>query len=151
MRKIPFLILFSLCCTCAVLSMEATSANAQDAAVWVALVEANNVPPTDNVRLEKLHARLKSVFGFEEYHLLHEARVPTGERYAQWVLPRKDFYIKLEPLADAGIHYELYCNKVLLVSGKAYPTAARPLFIAGPDCDDGRLIFLLQKVPLDKQ
>jgi hypothetical protein len=145
MTKVSALALLCLCF--AGLAMATVTANGQEA-VWVALVKANDAPPTENLHLEKLRPRLRAVFGFEQYHLLHEAHVATGERYGQWVLPRRDFYIKLEPLADAGIHYELYRDKVLLVDGKAYLTSARPLFIAGPECSDGRLIFLLQRVPV---
>jgi hypothetical protein len=113
--------------------------------VWVALVKADNTVPTEDERLGKLQPRLKTVFGFDAYHLLHEARVPSGEKYAQWVLPRRDFYLKLEPLAGAGVRFEIYRDKTLLVDGKFYPTAEKPIFIAGPDYQDGRLIFLLQR------
>lgn len=132
------LLIFCLC------AMVAPVASAQDE-VWVALVKADNAPPTEDAHLAKLQRRLKAVFGFEAYHLMHEALVPAGEKYAQWVLPRHDFYIKLEPLADAGIRFELYRDKTLLVDGKAYPTHERPLFIAGPDYQDGRLLFILQR------
>lgn len=125
------------------------SAPAQEK-VWVALVKADNTMPTEAERLVKLQPRLKCVFGFEAYHLLHEATVSSGEKYAQWVMPRKDFYLKLEPQSGSGIHYELYRDKTLLVEGHADPKPGRPLFIAGPNYLDGRLIFILQRLPAEK-
>lgn len=134
---------FYILCFCLVGVMGLTSAPAQET-VWVALLKGDNTQPTEDPRLEMLQRRLKCVFGFEAYHLLHEARVSGGEKYAQWVLPRKDFYLKLEPQEGLGVRYELYRNKTLLVEGRAYPKVGRPLFIAGPNYLDGQLIFILQ-------
>ncbi len=122
------------------------SASAQET-LWVALVKGDATAPTEDARLVRLQPRLKCVFGFEAYHLLHEARLSPGEKYAQWVLPRKDFYLKLEPQDNDGVHYELYRDKALLVEGHAFPKPGRPLFIAGPDYLGGRLIFILQRQP----
>lgn len=137
-RTLGFLAAFFVCALVAAPAQET---------IWVALVKADNTQPTEDARLENLQRRLKCVFGFEAYHLLHEARLSPGEKYAQWVLPRKDFYLKLEPQANDGIHYELYRDKTLLVEGRAFPKPGRPLFIAGPDYLDGRLIFILQRQP----
>ena len=133
-----------------VLTVGLLAAPAQEP-IWVGLVKADNTLPTEEERLVKLQRRLKCVFGFEAYHLMHEATVASGEKYAQWVLPRKDFYLKLEPQAGSGIHYELYRDKTLLVEGRVDPKPGRPLFISGPNYLDGRLIFILQRVPAEKQ
>lgn len=138
LRSLGFLAVFFMC--------SLVAAPAQET-LWVALVKGDNTAPTEDARLVKLQSRLKCVFGFEDYHLLHEARLSPGEKYAQWVLPRKDFYLKLEPQDNNGVHYELYRNKTLLVEGRAFPKPGRPLFIAGPDYLDGRLIFILQRQP----
>lgn len=129
----------------------AASASAQGS-VWVALLKADMTGGACDKRLEALEPRLRQVFGFTAYHLMHEATVPLGQKYAQWVLPRKDFYIKLEPV-EQGIHptgtvlFEIYQGKKLLVSGRHRPVKERPLFINGPDYMDGKLIFLLQLLP----
>lgn len=132
------------------LTLGLTQALAQDT-VWVGLVKADNTLPSDTTELASLQGRLKCVFGFQAYHLLHSAQVPIGEKYAQWVLPRKDFYLKLEPQSGDVVHYELYRDKTLLVEGRAAPKLGRPLFIAGPSYLDGQLIFILQRLPAEKR
>jgi hypothetical protein len=116
--------------------------------IWIAFIKADNDAATQEGRLEKFQARLKSVFGFENYHLLDEAMVPLGQKYEQWVLPDKNFYLKILPIENSPrlctVHFEVYRQKMLLVSGSFHPTPKRPLFISGPEYENGRLLFLLQ-------
>jgi hypothetical protein len=119
--------------------------------IWVALVKCDGRPANEE-SLQKWECRLKPVFGYEGYHLVYETRVPCGEKYAQWALPRKDFYLKVEPFCQAsngntGVLFEVYRGKAMLISGRFHPTGSRPLFINGPDYQDGKLIFLMQIVP----
>lgn len=119
--------------------------------IWVALLRADNTESPHDPRIATLVPRLKTVFGFDHYQLIGEATVPTGQKYAEWILPRKDFYIKIEPLPSkqpdtAPVNFELYHDKQLL--GKALWTdLSTPTFIKGPDCSKGQLIFVLEFVP----
>ncbi len=118
--------------------------------IWVALIKGDGAPALESNRLDPYQVKLKSVFGFEGYHLLYQADVPLGEKYEQWILPRKDFYLKIVPLQrrDNGCNllFEVYREKTLLVSGRYFASEERPLFINGPDFEGGRLIFLLKSV-----
>src|SRR5882762_7474442 len=71
-----------------------------DDKVSVALYLAENtpLPPQALVAPEKLTRRLHEVFGFEHYELLKRGEIDLKSHWEQWVLPRKDFFIRLEPL-----------------------------------------------------
>ena len=99
---------------------------------------------------EKLGLRLHEVFGFEHYALLKESEIDLNQRWAQWAIPRKDFYLRLEPLApDADgvtlVNYEIYKDGFIVAKGRYEPSQDTPLFIRGPDFDTGSLVLVLQK------
>ena len=121
--------------------------------IWVALVRAETEGAPEDNRIGLLQPRLERVFGFPSYRLLGEANVPMREKYAQWILPRKDLYLKMEPLPPDPpmvnlIHFEIYCRDKQIVQGKFQPQPATPLFINGPDCRKGRMIFIMQPLPM---
>jgi hypothetical protein len=121
---------------------------AQDT-IWVALVRAETEGTPGDARILLMQPRLERVFGFPSYRLLGEANVSIREKYAQWILPRKDLYLKMEPLPPTPpmtnlIHFEIYCRDKQIVQGKFQPQPATPLFINGPDCRKGRMIFIMQ-------
>jgi hypothetical protein len=122
--------------------------------VWVGLFLAENGPPPPNARLasEGMHRRLHEVFGFKHYELLKSQEVELHQEWEQWFVPRKDFFIRLEPLhgeADAPriIDYEIYKDGFIVAKGRYEPRAGTPLFINGPDFHQGRLIFVLKARP----
>jgi len=122
-----------------------------DEKVSVALYLAENAPPPPDIPLapERLHHRLHEVFGFKHYELLRMEDIDLGSHWQQWVLPRKDFFIRLEPLprkADEPpvLDYELYKDGFIVVKGMYEPCEDTPLFINGPDFKRGRLIFVLE-------
>jgi hypothetical protein len=122
--------------------------------IWVGLVKAENQQiPLLDPRLERFETGLKRVFGFENYRLVGEAQVPTQDKYAQWVLPRRDFYLKVEPLPSGPgpvvVHraqIELYREQRLLTQSVFHIDHKTRVFINGPDCPNGRLIFILDPV-----
>jgi len=119
--------------------------------VWVGLYLAENAPPPPNAVLapEKLHRGLHEIFGFKHYELLQKQEMELRNEWEQWFLPRKDFFIRVEPLRRQPgepkfIDYEIYKDGFIVAKGKFEPREGTPLFINGPDFHQGRLIFVLE-------
>jgi hypothetical protein len=115
--------------------------------LWVALYVGENhnggpqAPP-------KMADRLRQVFGFTNYKLLKGENVDLKDN-DHWVLSRKDFFLRLRPLAHAAedpvrIGYEIYKDGFLIADGAYLVNEDTPLFISGPDFHRGRLIFVLE-------
>jgi hypothetical protein len=135
-----------------ILSCLATAAGYAGDKVSVALYLAENAAPSPEALLapEKLHRGLRDVFGFEHYELLKKEEIDMKSHWEQWILPRKDFFIRLEPLPaksgeDPLLDYELYKDGFIVAKGQYEPHEGVPLFIDGPDFKQGRLIFVLEK------
>jgi hypothetical protein len=118
--------------------------------VWVGLYLAENAPPPPNAVLapEKLHQGLRAVFGFKHYELMKAQEIELRNEWEQWFMPRRDFFIRVEPLRrEPGeprlIDYEIYKDGFIVAKGKYEPREGTPLFINGPDFHQGRLIFVL--------
>jgi hypothetical protein len=120
--------------------------------VWVGLYMAENgPPPPPDVLLapEKLGHRLHTVFGFKHYKLIQAQEVELCNEWEQWFIPRKDFFIRVEPLRRQPgeprlIYYEIYKDGFIMAHGKYEPREGTPLFITGPYFHEGRLIFVLE-------
>jgi len=119
--------------------------------VWVGLYLAENGPPPPGTVLapEKLGHRLRVVFGFKHYELIQAQEIELGNEWEQWFVPRRDFFIRVEPLVRRDgeprrIDYEIYKDGFIIAKGKYQPKKETPLFINGPDFHDGRLIFVLE-------
>lgn len=119
--------------------------------VWVGLYQAENTPPSADaiVAPEKLHRSLQEVFGFKYYLLLKADEIEMAHQWEQWSVPRKDFFIRLEPLPrqpgePKRIDYEIYQDGFIVAKGKYELHQDTPLFINGPDFKSGRLIFVLE-------
>jgi hypothetical protein len=119
--------------------------------VWVSLYLAENEPPPPGAlpTPEKLHHRLHAVFGFKHYELLKAQDVELRNEWEQWFVPRKDFFIRVEPLRRQPgepkfIDYEIYKDGFIVARGRYEPREGTPLFINGPDFHQGRLIFVLE-------
>jgi hypothetical protein len=122
--------------------------------VWVGLYLAENRPPPPDSTLapEPLHQRLHEVFGFQHYELVKSQEVGLHNEWAQWFMARHDFFLRLEPLhhlpgTPRFIDYEIYKDGFIVAKGKYQPREGTPLFINGPDFNEGRLIFVLEPRP----
>ena len=122
--------------------------------IWVGLYWAENGPPHPGAVLapEQLHQRLHEVFGFKHYELVKSQEVVLRNEWQQWFIPRRDFFIRVEPLRRQPgqprfIYYEIYQNGFILAHGQYQPQDGTPLFINGPDLNQGRLIFVLEPRP----
>jgi hypothetical protein len=124
--------------------------------IWVGLYLAQNAQPPPDAKLapEKLHHRLHEVFGFKHYQLLKSDEMELHNDWEQWFVPRKDFFIRVEPLhrqpgEPKVIDYEIYKDGFIVAKGKYEPRQGTPLFINGPDFHAGRLIFVLKAPALN--
>jgi hypothetical protein len=118
--------------------------------VWVALVRADEQPPSGDPRLNDMTPRLREVFGYPSYHVVQDDVISLGATNETWVVPRNDFYLKLipvesEPRSARKLYFEIYRGRDLLIQGKAKLYPGRPLFISGPDDGNGKLIFILHR------
>ena len=119
--------------------------------VWVGLYLAENTPPHEEatVASEKLTHRLHKVFGFTYYKLIKAEAIEMGKEWSHWVIPRNDFFIRVEPLPHHSgepkmLDYEIYKDGFIVANGKYEPRLDTPLFICGPEFKQGRLIFVLE-------
>lgn len=121
---------------------------------WVGLYLAENGPPTPGAALapDQLHHRLHAVFGFKHYELVQGQEVFLQRDYVQWFVPRRDFFIRVQPLhRELGhprlIDYEIYKDGFIVAKGRYEPHEDTPLFINGPDFKEGRLILVMEQRP----
>jgi hypothetical protein len=103
-----------------------------------------------------MHHRLHEVFGFKHYELVRSQEVMLHTEWVQWFVPRRDFFIRVEPLRrEPGqprlIDYEIYKDGFIVAKGRFEPHEGTPLFINGPDFHQGRLIFVLEPRPPQDQ
>jgi hypothetical protein len=122
--------------------------------VWVGLYLAENRPPPPGSTLapEPLHHRLHEVFGFKHYELLKSQEIGLHDEWEHWFMPRRDFFMRLEPLRHAPgeprlIDYEIYKDGFIIAKGRYQAREDTPLFINGPDFNEGRLIFVIEPRP----
>ena len=118
--------------------------------VWVGLYLAENSlpPPATVLAPEKLHRQLHEVFGFQNYGLVKAQEIELRNQWEQWFVPRRDFFLRvvpsrLTPDAPWLIDYEIYKDGFIVAKGKYEPRVGTPLFINGPDFNQGRLILVL--------
>ncbi len=119
--------------------------------VCVSLYLAENQPPSPGTQPApaKLHHQLEQVFGFQHYRLLKEQDFFLRNEWEQWFMPRRDFFMRIEPLHhELGepkmLDYEIYKDGFIVVKGTYELHAETPLFINGPDFHQGRLILVLE-------
>lgn len=119
--------------------------------VRVELYFAENAPPAPEARLapEKLHHRLKEVFGYRYYDLVQAQEIDLHHEWEHWFMPRKDFFIRVQPQPRQPgeprfLDYEIYKDGFSVASGKFEPREGTPLFINGPFFHSGMFIFVLE-------
>jgi hypothetical protein len=112
---------------------------------------AENEPPPPGAALARpqLNYQLQQVFGFVHYRQLKEQYFSLHNEWAQWFIPRRDFFVRIEPLHhEPGqprmIDYEIYKDGFIVVKGTYEVHEETPLFINGPDFRSGRLILVIE-------
>ena len=119
--------------------------------IRVELYLGENTPPAPHVTVapDKLAKSLQTVFGFKHYELVKAHDIELAHDWQQWAVPRKDLFIRVQPLpAQSGkpqvVDFEVYKDSKIVAHGKYEPSQGTSLFINGPDFKKGRLIFVLE-------
>jgi len=118
--------------------------------IWSALVLANNEKPARPVpaNLADFAPTIRKVFGYNSLYLLGDKKRDLVSGEEEWLVPSKDFFFKVQVLAQKPTYYELrielYRGKKLLVTSDARLAKDAPLYIRGPQWGGGQLVFLLE-------
>jgi len=121
-----------------------------DATFWGALVFASKAKATKPVPKE-IRGRLGKAFkDYSGFDLLgqHSQGVVFRD-YVNWIVPSDEINLALESKgpADGGgmkVLLKLWQKQKVLVKSDAVVKPGSPVFIAGPEWRDGRLIFVLE-------
>jgi hypothetical protein len=142
MKFLLFLVAISIC------GMNAATAGDK---VRIALYLGTNAPNVHEDRLapEKLHHRLHAVFGFKHYELIKGEDIELRHEWEQWFVPRRDFFMRVLPLPhEPGeprmCDFEIYKDGFFVAKGRFEAREDTPLFVNGPDFQDGRFILVLE-------
>lgn len=129
----------------------ALSVPAQTAApdvVWSGLLYATTEehPAAAPKELAAFSSKLQNIFGYNQIQLLSQHREIMDGSSEHWLLPGNGFNLRVNT-KKAKAHYllnlQLYLEKRLLVQTEAQLARQSPLFLRGPLCGDGQLIFVL--------
>ncbi len=122
--------------------------------VWLYLAQNSAPPAGAKVAPESLHHRLRDVFGFAHYQLMKRQEFTLRGPNPQWFMPLQDFFLRLQLIpgqddAPELVEYAIYKDGFIVAKGKFEPREDAPLFINGPDFQQGRLILVLKPEPGD--
>jgi hypothetical protein len=118
--------------------------------IWSALVLATkeNPPSPTPVALKEFAPAIKKTFGYNSLYLLGEKKRNLVSGSEEWLVPSKEFFLKVQCLSQGATSYtlriELYRDKNLLLTTEAKLAKDAPLYIRGPAWGSGQLIFLLE-------
>jgi len=122
--------------------------------IWSGLVYASNDPsPKDPpAELRDFAPRLKRVFGYNQFQLAGSAVKMIDNDGEGWLVPSKNFWLSVKARravskeARGGylLSLALYHDNRQIVETEAKLAPGSPLFIRGPACGKGHLLFVLQ-------
>jgi hypothetical protein len=125
--------------------------------IWSAVLIANNVPkPKDPPpELRPIAARLKRVFGYNQFEIAGKDDAPIGDGEERKLTPSRAFWIDLKARkasvkeARGGylLNLRLYQNERPIVDTVALIAPESPLFFRGPMHAKGQIIIALQVQP----
>lgn len=125
----------------------AASAVASDT-VWSGIVIATNsaTPEPVPAELRGIEGTLKRLFGYNQFHLIGQARAALRKGNEDWMAQSKYFALHVDSQGASGSGYllnlQLFQEKKLLLETEAKLTR-RPLVIKGPQIGSGQLLLLL--------
>ena len=115
---------------------------------------ATNVPaPHDPpAELREFAARLKRIFGYNQFQLAGSAANVIDDDGEKWLVPSRNFSLSVrarratskEARGGYLLNLQLFQNQRPLVDTEAKLAPGSPLFIRGPACGAGHLIIVLQ-------
>lgn len=117
--------------------------------VWSGLVYATveEKPAPIPKQLLSFGHKLQSVFGYNNLQLLGEHREVMDDRTEHWLLPGKNFCLKVDtrkaPSRGYLLDLQLFQDKRSLVKTQAKLGKQSPLFLRGPMYADGQLIIVI--------
>jgi hypothetical protein len=117
--------------------------------IWSAIVLGTNTAPAkeQSAEITRLHAKLKDVFGYNQFRLIREHSELMDSPVERWLLPGKLFSLRVSSArkVEEGYHFHLqvFQEKKMLAETEANLGMRSPVFIRGPLCGRGQLIFIL--------
>ena len=137
----------------AAVSREKAAPKHQDK-IWSGLVFATNAsdPKEPPAELREFAARLKRVFGYNQFQLAGSAANVIDDDGESWLVPSKNLWlsVKARPAtskeARGGylLNLQLFHDQRPIVDTEAKLAPGSPLFIRGPACGKGHVIIVLQ-------
>jgi hypothetical protein len=125
--------------------------------IWSAVLIANNVakPKDPPPELRPIAARLKRVFGYNQFEIAGEDEAPIADGAERKLTPSRAFWIDLKARkasikeARGGylLNMRLYQNEKPIVDTVALIAPESPLFFRGPLHAKGQIIIALQFEP----
>ncbi len=125
------------------------SAGAADK-IWTGLVLATTEEPPKEPTEDLLPFvdEIREIFGYNTYYLLRQKKKKIVEGTEEWVVPTKQFYLKLRCTERTETSYrvtlELYADDRFILTSDVELARDAPLFIRGPQWGKGRLIFVME-------
>ena len=125
--------------------------------IWSGLVLAtNDAHPADApAELCKYAAKLKNIFGYNQFELIGQYSEKMDDPLERWLIPSKDFCLSVKTHNEPGENYPmkivLFQNRRRLAEFETHLSSESPLFIRGPLYAGGQLIIVLHIVePSDR-
>ncbi len=125
-----------------------------DDKIWSAVVLATDAakPADAPAELRDFAARLKRVFGYNQFELIGSAVQTIDSADEGWLIPSKTFSLSVKARRSTSkearggylLNLKLFQDKRPLVDTEAKLAPGSPLFIRGPQYGKGQLIFVLQ-------
>jgi len=118
--------------------------------IWSGIVLATNVPQTKvetSPEVARLHNELKNLFGYSQFRLIREHTELMDSPVERWLLPGKSFSLRVSSAkkVEMGyrLHLQIFEDKEMLAETDARLGMQSPVFIRGPLCGRGQLVFIL--------
>lgn len=129
------------------------AANADDK-LWSAVVLASKVsnPKEPPAELREFAPRLKRVFNCNQFEIVGSASKEIDDRKEVWLVPTPHFWFGVKARRATSVEtrggyllsLQLFQDKRQLVDSETRLAPGSPLFIRGPECEKGQLVFVLQ-------
>ncbi|MEM1157565.1 MAG: hypothetical protein AAF649_07230 [Verrucomicrobiota bacterium] len=137
--------------TCLIALLLFTSAHAEEGKklreVKFSLIHAQSERIEETMPVApKLRKSLETLFGYDKYRILGEARSELPQGKPVTFQPHPLFFIKLSRTPEKlnCYDFELIQNDESLVKGKYVPKKEVPLIIRGPFYDQGNLVLVIE-------
>jgi hypothetical protein len=117
--------------------------------IWSGLVLATNGPNPAKPQglLQKVVGKLHNIFGYNQFQVIGESS-DKFDSNEHWLVPSKEFYMIVRgpagPGTKAPTKIVLFQNRKKLAELEAHIAPDKPLFIRGPQYDQGQLVIVVR-------